>query len=235
MVNIRLKNIQHWLLPGNCLLCAARLPWGGRDLCPDCEHSLPHLSAVCRRCGASFHHAEASGGHCGQCQKQPPAFAYARAVFAYAPPVAQLIQDLKYHRRLYNARVLGYYLAAHLETLDDPFPDIMVPVPLHPARLRERGYNQALELARPVAKRLQLPLNYRAVRRIRATPPQTQLPRKLREKNVRGAFRVDVNVEGLRVAIVDDVMTSGHTVNALAASLRKAGAMEVVVWVVARA
>ena len=234
MVNIRLKNIQHWLLPGNCLLCAARLPWG-RDLCPDCERSLPYLAAVCRQCAAPLHHAEASSDHCGQCQKQPPAFAYTRAVFEYAPPVAQLVQDLKYHRRLYNARVLGQYLAARLETLDDPFPDIMIPVPLHPARLRERGYNQALELARPIAKRFQLPLSYRAARRIRATPPQTQLPRKLREKNVRGAFRVDTDVEGLRVAIVDDVMTSGYTVNALAACLHKAGAMEVVVWVVARA
>lgn len=233
-VNIRLKNLQHWLLPGNCPLCAARAP-RGRDLCPDCERSLPYLSAVCRRCAAPFHHPEASGGHCGRCQKQPPAFARAEAAFEYAPPVSQLIQDLKYHRQLYNARILGQYLAAHLETRNHQLPDVMVPVPLHPARLRERGYNQALELARPLARRLQLPLKPGAVRRIRATPPQTQLPRKLREKNVRGVFRVDTDVERLRVAIVDDVMTSGHTVNALAACLRKAGAAEVVVWVVARA
>lgn len=172
---------------------------------------------------------------CGTCQTHPPRYSFARAAFAYAPPQDRLIHGLKYHRRLDYARVLGTYLADYLESLPDPRPDLVVPVPLHRSRLRERGYNQALEIARPVARRFNLPLEYRHVRRIRATAAQTDLPHKERRKNVRNVFQVDRDLSKRRVAIVDDVMTTGHTVNSLAASLLKAGADSVMIWALARA
>jgi ComF family protein len=233
VVNIRLKNIQDWLWPGSCLLCAARLPMG-KDLCPGCEGSLPRPAATCPVC-AGVLGAAADGVACGRCQQRPPAYSRTRAAFAYAAPVNRLIRDLKYHRRLELARVLGSYLAACLKTSPDPLPDVIVPVPLHPSRLRGRGYNQSLEIARPLCRALKIPLDARLARRIRPTVPQTELPRKLRGKNVRDAFRADKDVSGRVVAIVDDVMTSGHTVNALARALKRAGAREVIVWVVARA
>ena len=161
-------------------------------------------------------------------------FDAAQALFLYRPPVDRLIQNLKYHRQLSLARVLGNLLAKHLDANMTIRPDILVPVPLHPARLRERGYNQSLELARIVARRFDLPLTTHAVKRVRATPPQTTLTSSERRRNVRNAFHTASNFSGKRVAIIDDVMTSGHTANALAKCLRRAGAINVVVWVVAR-
>lgn len=234
MVDISIKNIHQWLWPGNCLLCAARVP-AGQDICAACDRSLPRPQGACPRCAAHGAAAEAADAECGECQKQPPAFAGTHAVFRYATPVDKLIQDLKYHGRLELSRVLGGYLADYLETLNDPLPDAIVPVPLHPSRLRHRGYNQSLEIARFVAKRLHRPLNLNDTQRIRPTAPQTELPRAARRKNVRGAFKAGDVFAGQRIAIVDDVMTSGHTVNALAESLLRSGAMEVRVWVVARA
>jgi ComF family protein len=178
---------------------------------------------------------EIAGVPCGECQAHPPAYVSARAAFRYAAPVDKLIQHLKYHDRLELSRLLGAYLANHLQALNDPLPDVIVPVPLHSSRLRERGYNQSLEIARFVAQSLELPINWKDTQRIRPTMPQTELPREQRRKNVRGAFMTGGVFAGRRVAIVDDVMTSGHTANALAESLLRSGAVEVRVWVVARA
>lgn len=220
--------------PGNCLLCAARVP-AGMDVCPACERSLPRVPGACPRCAAPGAVTDTVGAVCGECQKQAPAFLFTRAAFRYAAPVDRLIQNLKYHGRLELSRVLGIYLAEHLEALDDPLPDVIVPVPLHPSRLRERGYNQSLEIARVVAQRLQRPINTKDAQRIRPTAPQTELKREQRRKNVRGAFRTGSGLAGQRVAILDDVMTSGHTADALAQSLLQNGAEDVRVWVVARA
>ena len=233
-VPTRTKNIQRWLWPGNCLLCTARVP-AGKDICPECERSLPRLQWACPRCAGHESAVEANGAACGACQKHPPAYAFTRAAFRYAPPVDKLIQNLKYHGRLDLSRVLGGYLAAYLQTLNDPLPDVIVPVPLHTSRLRSRGYNQSLEIARTVAKQLGRPLNWKDTERIRATAPQTELPREERRKNVHGAFKSSEAFAGQCIAILDDVMTSGHTVNALAESLLRSDAAEVQVWVVARA
>ena len=178
---------------------------------------------------------ESEGAACGECQKHPPAYDFTRAAFRYATPVDRLIQNLKYHGRLELSRVFGGYLVQHLMILDDPLPDVIVPVPLHASRLRERGYNQSLEIARFVAKRLRVPIERGQARRIRPTAPQAELTRDERKKNVHGAFTSSTAFAGQRVAIVDDVMTSGHTVNALAESLLQSGARDVRVWVVARA
>lgn len=232
MVDIRLKNIQTWLFPGHCLLCAARAPTA-QPLCAACAAALPRIAIACPRCAAPL--AQASAAACGACQQQRLYFDAVQAPFRYQPPMDRLIQGLKYHRRLSLARVLGNLLTQHLDADTTLSPDLLVPVPLHPARLRERGYNQSLELARVVARHFDLPLAARAVERVRATAPQTTLTSNGRGRNVRNAFRARADFSHRRVAIVDDVMTSGHTVNALAKCLRRAGATSVAVWVVARA
>jgi ComF family protein len=145
-----------------------------------------------------------------------------------------LIWALKYHRRLEMARILGEQLAQGLASAPREV-DLVVPVPLHRARLHERGYNQSLELARPIARYLGLRLDFNCLQRIRATAPQAGLAPAERRRNVRGAFAATPAVKKLKVAVVDDVMTTGHTANAVAQCLRKAGAREVHVWVVARA
>lgn len=232
MVNIRLNNIQDWLFPGNCLLCAARTPVR-QSLCVGCAAALPRITTACPRCAAPL--AEASATACGTCQQHQLHFDATQALFHYQPPIDHLIQNLKYHRQLSLARVLGSLLAEHLQAGAVPRPDMLVPVPLHHTRLRERGYNQSLELARVVARRFDLPLTTHAVKRVRATTPQTTLTSNERRRNVRNVFHTTVDFSGKRVAIVDDVMTSGHTVNALAKCLRRAGAVGIVVWVAARA
>ena len=234
MVDISLKHVHRWLWPGNCLLCGARVS-SRDDLCPACEHSLPRTAWVCPRCAANDAVRGTEDTICGECQKHPPDFVGTQAAFRYAAPLDKLIQDLKYNGRLDLSRVLGGYLARHLLNLAGPRPDVIVPVPLHPSRLRSRGYNQSLELARFVARALELPIDFKNARRLRATAPQTELPREQRHRNVRGAFQAGSAFNGRSVAVVDDVMTSGHTVREVAQSLLKAGAREVRVWVVARA
>jgi ComF family protein len=232
MVYERLKSIQDWLFPGICLLCTARTS-RDHEFCPDCSAALPHWSQGCPQCAAPIA-AGAAVRPCGACQQHPPVYSHTFAAFLYAPPIDRLIHGLKYHRRLEVARVLGGFLADRVER-ENVDVDLIMPVPLHTARLRQRGFNQALELARPVAKRLGVPLNYSLLERTRATMPQVGLPAKERRRNVRGAFAASNLVAGLRVALVDDVMTTGHTVNAAATCLRKAGTRQVQVWVIARA
>jgi ComF family protein len=175
-------------------------------------------------------------GECGACQKQPPAFARTVALYRYAPPVDHFIRALKFHQQLGLARLLGERLARRLVRETSP-PDLIIPVPLHGARLRERGYNQALEIARPVARALNIPLDFHSLLRVRATAPQTGMTIEARRKNLRGAFALRGNtaVQNLRVALVDDVMTTGSTVQAAAQCLRAAGAREVEIWIIARA
>jgi ComF family protein len=229
-----LAAMHQWLWRHPCLLCGAQV-MARADLCAACERSLPRPAWACPRCGAHGAVRDVAAAECGECQRHPPLFAGTVAAFRYAAPVDRLIQDLKYHGRLDLSRVLGGYLARHLLACNAPRPEVIVPVPLHPARLRRRGYNQSLEIARAVARALHLPLDAHHARRTRDTAPQTELTSEQRRRNVRGAFEASAAFAGRTVAIVDDVMTSGHTARALAQSLLQAGAKEVRVWVVAKA
>jgi ComF family protein len=234
LFNNWLTNIQDWLLP--CLCPACGDPAGpGRELCPGCEQTLPILAHACPRCAIPYAHPDTQG-ECGACQKQPPAFTQTIALYRYAPPVDHFIRALKFHQQLGLAQLLGKRLAERLVN-EKSRPDLILPVPLHGARLRERGYNQALEIARPVARALNVPLDFRSLVRVRATAPQTGLTLAARRKNLRGAFawRSNREVKNLRVTLVDDVMTTGSTVQAAAQCLRAAGARDVDIWVVARA
>jgi ComF family protein len=172
----------------------------------------------------------ASGEVCGACLAHPPRFHGVEAAFAYDFPLDALVQACKYGRRLALAGLLGGELARVLTRR----VDAIVPMPLARGRLAERGFNQALEIARPVARALRIPLLREACRKVADTPPQAALPWDERARNVRRAFVCDADVRGLRVAVVDDVLTTGATLNELARVLRRAGATEVIGWVVAR-
>jgi ComF family protein len=216
------------VVPANCLLCGAGS--GASSLCDGCRRSLPRLPA--ERCPAC---AVPSQGNavCGACLAEPKPFRGSRAALAYEFPVDALIQSFKYAGNLAAGETLAELLNDAVR--DAPRPHALVPMPLHPARLRERGFNQALELARCVGRALELPVLAQAARRLRDTPPQASLPWKERAGNMRGAFDCDAHLSGKRVAIVDDVMTTGHTLGELAQAVARAGAAEVWCWVVARA
>ena len=207
------------------MLCDA--PTTGGWACDGCACELPYLPPVrCAVCAVPL----ASATVCGACLNRPPSFDGLSAVFTYDFPVDALIHAFKYGGRLGLAPALGEVLAA----AGAPAADVLVPVPLAPRRLRERGFNQALELARFVARRHGIPILTGACRRVADTPPQAALPWRERAKNVRRAFVCDAALSGLRVAVVDDVVTTGATLNEIARSLRKAGAASVVGWVLAR-
>lgn len=197
-----------------CAACAAELPRLPAQLCPMCALPTP------------------AGAICGACLKQPPAFDHTVAAFRYAFPVDKLIQALKFNEHLILADYLANALAERIETR----PHGIVALPLHPARLRERGFNQSLLLARCLALKLDIPLLHDACERVRDTPPQSSLPFKERDKNMRQAFAClhQGRIHGKHLAIVDDVMTSGASLGELARELKRAGACQVNAWVVAR-
>ncbi len=218
-------SIGRLLFPPRCLLCGGR----GDGVCPGCLGEFPFIEGACRRCALPLE----AGEVCGRCLKHPPAFHSAFAPFHYAFPVRELILALKFHRQLHLAPVLGRLMAEALATRD--LPERLLPVPLHPKRLRERGYNQALELARPIARTLGIPLETRACLRVRPTPAQAGLPARRRRVNVAGAFRLARPLQARHVAVVDDVVTTGSTVQALALELIRGGAERVEVWSLSRA
>ena len=173
-----------------------------------------------------------SGSVCGACLDHPPRFDRVTAVFAYSFPVDALIHAFKYGGSLAVASVLGQALG---QAVAGERVDVIVPMPLSDERLRSRGFNQAHEIARRVGNLTGIPVASRICRKVLETQPQAALPWKDRAKNVRGAFVCDADLSGQKVAVIDDVMTTGATLNELARNLRRAGAAEVSGWIVARA
>ena len=169
---------------------------------------------------------------CGTCLRRPPPQEFTRAAFVYQAPLDRLLPRAKFHGDLSSTRLLGRLMACELA--DAERPQALVPVPLHRDRLRRRGYDQALELARPLARALALPLRDDLLRRVRATAPQSRLASPQRRRNLRGAFAVRAVELPAHVALIDDVMTTGATVEAAATALRRAGVARVDVWVCAR-
>jgi len=172
---------------------------------------------------------------CGDCQQTLPFFESAYSYASYKPPLDRLIQQFKFHHKLSIGKMLGTLMAKDIRRRGLEMPDILLPVPLHAHRLRQRGYNQALELARPVAAYLDIPLDISSCQRQKVTTEQSGLNAKSRISNVKNAFTISRNFQGQRVAIIDDVRTTGSTVNELSAQLINAGARRVDVWVCARA
>ena len=229
MVNNWINEVQSWLFPPSCILCGTVGARGG-DICRECKGDLPYIEQGCSRCALPMPQA----GVCGQCQKSPPRFDRCFAPFSYEGAIADLVSGLKFHSRLQAGRLLAELLAEQITKRGVELPEAMIPVPLHDTRLKERGYNQALELARPLAKYLSLPVAYRNCVRLKATGPQTALPRKARAKNVKGAFALTEPIQARHVVLLDDVVTTGSTVNELAKLLKRAGVKRVDVWCVAR-
>jgi ComF family protein len=235
------------LLPPFCPVCHAQLGEGRRDpLCGSCWERLERIVGPhCRVCGLPFSHfVSGVGDHpgsrarlCGRCRQRLPRFSYARSATRYGEVARQALHAFKFGGRRALAAPLGDLLAGLRDTLPIQPPDLLVPVPLHPRRERERGFNQSWLLARRVARAWSVRGRADVLERIVATPPQTELSAEARRDNVRGAFAVrrPELVAGRHVVLVDDVFTTGSTATACALCLRKAGASVVGVLTVARA
>ena len=219
------------LLPHACLLCGSATD---ATLCPGCTTDLPRLDRpACPVCAQPLAHAAPC---CADCLKHPPTFAATFAALRYGYPIDRLMQRLKFGGGPVSQRLAGVDFFARLMLAAVPTEgDLLLPVPLANARLRERGFNQALELARPLARAVDLPLDSGTLVRERDAVPQSRLPWHLRRRNVRHTFACRRDLSGLVIVVVDDVMTSGATLNAVAEVLRAQGAVRVINWVAARA
>jgi ComF family protein len=209
----------------DCVLCAAAS--GERLLCDACTADLPHVADACPRCAGP----SPGGATCGACTTHPPSFDATLAPWRYEFPVDRLVLALKFGRRLALAEAFGAALA---ERAAGRRVDALVPMPLGRARLAERGFNQALEIARHLARLTGIALAPAIAQRVRDTTPQTALPHDERAANVRGAFACDADAAGRTFAVIDDVMTTGASLEELARTLKRAGAAHVENWVVAR-
>lgn len=220
------------LAPSRCFWCRRLTP--REEVCEACERALPWNAHACRACGIPLDTGAAAGA-CGDCLRNCPPQDRSWAAFRYDAPIAQAIVDLKFHGRLMPAQVVGALMARRLARRAEPLPELLIPVPLSAARLRRRGYNQALELGRALTTVLGLRLVPGAARRARDTREQTRLDAAQRRHNVRGAFTVDAAaVRGRHVALLDDVITTGATMAELAQAVRGAGAARIEAWAAAR-
>lgn len=245
-------NFVHSLLPRQCALCDS--PTANQPLCAGCEADLPRLpSVVCTICAlpvaeedkgeiqctqralrsTAICETKSRGVVCGRCLKQKPAFDHILAAFIYSFPIDRLLHGFKYAGNLSLATLFAEPLARQAAAL--PRPDLLLPMPLHPARLRERGFNQTLEIAKPIARWLEIPIAADICTRLRDTPTQAGLKWKQRQRNVRGAFASEAVLSGKKIVVLDDVMTTGATLNEISRTLKSQGAVEVSAWVVARA
>lgn len=233
-----MNKVDEWLallIPRRCVLCNEES--GTLSICPGCSADLPWLEAGAyggapRAPGQLTDSADASARR----QSDPAHPDRVVVALAYEFPVDRLVTGAKFHGQLHFARALGEMLARVLagDRPPEELPDLLIPVPLHRQRLVERGYNQALEIARPVAGRLGLELAPGACQRLRPTAEQTGLSAAGRRRNLRGAFQANSLCSGRRVAVLDDVITTGSTVAAMVAAVRQAGALTVEAWGAAR-
>jgi ComF family protein len=241
------QRILQWIYPPRCVLC------GGKgikkrhlavDVCGHCSARMPDNLPACSRCALPLPSdlSHSSNIICGRCQKKSPAFDYSVSLFRYEQPIIWLIKQLKFRERLPHARLLGDMLADRLTQMFEQnsmgnghLPECILPVPLHKNRITSRGFNQSIELAKSVARKTGLPLELNLIERVRETESQTGLDAGQRRKNLQGAFKMTSSTGYRHVAIVDDVVTTGSTVNELAKVLKRAGVKRVDVWSIARA
>lgn len=224
-----------WLWPARCLLCDEH-GHAGRDLCMACSDALPWNRSACVRCAIPLPHVAATrNAICGDCLRHPPPLAQTYAAFVYHGGIDRLLPRFKFHGDLAAGRLLAQLAADAFAQHDRP--DALIGVPLHRARLRQRGYDQALELARPIARALRITLRDDLLIRVRRTTQQSRLDAPQRRRNVRGAFATTLKAANgwpAHVALIDDVMTTGATLHAAAKALRRAGVERVDAWVCAR-
>jgi len=216
-----------------CILCNQEKRTA-RFICIDCEQALP-WHCGCNRCGNPLVTTEHNETLCKFCLLTPPPYQQLIAAWHYEFPIDTIISQFKFSDQLRWQTFLSHNLAKCIQSHPSYTPpDLIIPMPLHRKRLRQRGYNQAQLIAKRVAKHLKLPMHPKTCQRHKHTTPQVDLPATKRQHNVKGIFRITKSVNNQTIAIVDDVVTTGSTVASLSQTLLEAGATQVVVWCLAK-
>lgn len=222
-------------LPRFCVFCQVRCV--GCDCCQACWQALRRLAQYCRYCGEALLGVATDDAVCGRClQQQAPHYQRLYIPLVYEAPLSRLIQGLKFQGKLAYADVLAALLADYLVTRyeADSWPDVLIPMPLHAGRLRQRGFNQALLIAKGLHKRLQIPIDTHSTARIKATAPQAELSGKARRHNVTQAFQLQKPIPKKHIAIIDDVFTTGQTVVEFAKIFHQSSIERIDVWCCAK-
>ena len=230
-----LKDLYRYFIQGRCCFCDAA-GFEDMDICRVCLDSLPHNNLACDSCGIPVKFPQTNGRRiCGSCLISRRAVFRTIAPYLYEYPVPYIVHSLKFHDEQKYARLMGELMASAVKKSGaHDLPDVLMPVPLHKTRQRQRGFNQAELIARYCGQSLSIPVSVQALDRVIDTPSQTCLARDLRKKNLRKAFSLKCRPDKAHIAIVDDVMTTGTTVTALAWLLRKSAVARVDAWVFAR-
>lgn len=213
--------------PRHCVLCGLN---SQLDFCPACDRDLPRIGNACRQCGIPLEHDSI----CGQCLTAPPRFVRCISPLRYEAPVSHLLGAFKYHGDFNNGRILAALLAMRLREESALAADAIVPAPLHWRRRWHRGFNQAELIADQLSRSLHLPMQTRWLHRARASAPQQSLSAEARRSNLRNVFNCRERLNGMHIAVVDDVVTTGATANAIAEILLACGAASVQIWCLAR-
>lgn len=223
----QLRRLYNKLFAQPCFLCGDLVETAA--ICMACTADLPLLGPACQRCALPL----TIQGVCGQCQQNPPLQQATFAVYRYQPPIDKCITAFKFHRQL---SLNAFFVQAMLQQqqIRDALPDCLIPIPLHPHRLRHRGFNQSAELAKSLGKQLGIAVDLYQLKRIRHTAPQSGLAFKARQRNIKQAFRYSAESPPKHVALIDDVMTTGQTVAEASRCLLQGGVKHVEVWTIAR-
>jgi ComF family protein len=226
------QGITHIFFPYYCIICNDKAN-RELDLCIECEKRLPWLKNTCTYCAAFL---ISNQSICGACLKKPLPFHKLYVPFSYTEIIKKLIIGLKFQKKLVYAPILGTLLAEKINAQyqNEKLPDMLIPVPLHKKRLYERGFNQAIEIARPISKKLNIPIEYKRCRRVVNTVAQSNLPASQRSSNVKNAFVAHKQLAYRHIALLDDVITTGHTLTEISRALYDVGVKKIDVWCCAR-
>ncbi len=228
------KRLIEAVYPPRCVLCK-RPGFKQMDICTECYRAMPWIHVGCSQCAIPLPTIDGHEVKCGNCLQKSPRFDRSLSLFEYDKGAMTLIQQLKFNDKLACARLLGNLLADRVVQHPADHPGLILPVPLFNKRLRKRGFNQSVEIARTVSKRLHIPMDIHSVVRVRNTRAQSGLDKKQRRRNIRGAFEVIKQLPADHIAIIDDVVTTTSTSNELAGLLKRNGVKRVEVWSIARA
>lgn len=226
-----MRQLLQYFCSTRCFLCDLECN-GHQLICDDCYRTLPICHNACKQCGIQL---TQNSNRCTQCITSPPSFHRTFSLFNYQPPISQWITQLKFQENLIIAKLFAQYWINYFKNQRSELPELILPVPLHYRRLKERGFNQAVEIAKPIGKHFQIPVAKNMCVKIKNTEAQSNLSAEKRRKNLKNAFALSYSIDAKRVAILDDVMTTGNTVSEISALLQKTGVEHIDIWCCARA
>lgn len=225
------QSVVNWVAPLKCIRCSQSIRNGTSCVCQHCYPTLPFHDNACQQCGQAF---SANLDYCGRCLNSPPPFDRCFCAFSYNNPIDNQLRKFKYSQRPELAGQLAQLLRHEIDNHQLDYPELLLPVPIHISKLRERGFNQSLSLAKHLSALMNIPYSNNVVIKHRNTEPQVGQTQHFRHKNVSGSFKYHHKTKAKHIAIIDDVVTTGSTAAEIAKILKRNGVDYIQVWAIAQ-